>query len=418
MFTKYGLLGRNLSHSYSPEIHRELGNKAYKLYEKEPEELESFLKGKKSGGFNVTIPYKRSVLEYADELSDEVKEIGAANTLVIKNGKIHAYNTDMDGFLYMVKRSGKDFKGRKVLVLGSGGASLAVKAGLEKLEPETVVTVSRKGEDNYRNIEKHFDADYIINTTPVGMYPDCPASPLSLKGFDSLKGVYDLIYNPFRTELVMEAEELGIPSFSGLPMLVAQAARSHELFTGKNVETAEIERIIEIILKKYMNIILIGMPGAGKTTVAETLGKLTKRPVIDTDALIEKSSGKTIPEIFKTEGENGFRQRETAEIKECGRKSGIIISVGGGAVTREENYMPLHQNGKIYCLERDIEKLATDDRPLSKDIKSLEQLFRKRRACYDRFTDEKINNNGLEIQTAEAVLNDWEGDKKSLDRFR
>lgn len=408
MFRKHGLLGRSLSHSYSPEIHKELGDKSYKLYEKEPEELEDFIKNRKTGGFNVTIPYKKTVIEYADHLSNEVKEIGAANTLVKRKGEIYAYNTDIDGFLYMVSRSGLNLKGSKTIVLGSGGASLAVKAALKRLEPETVLTISRTGKDNYENIYKHFDADYIINTTPVGMYPNCPASPLSLKEFKTLKGVFDLIYNPVKTELIIEAEELGIPAFSGLPMLVAQAVRSHELFTDTKVKKEEIERIIKEIRKKNENIILIGMPGSGKSTVAETLSKLTKRPVIDTDKEIVDSSGKTIAEIFKTEGENGFRKREMECIKECGKKSGMIISLGGGAVTRQENYMPLHQNGKIYCLERDIEKLAVDNRPLSKDIKTLESLFLKRKECYNRFADKKINNNGHVIQAADAIIKDWE----------
>lgn len=412
---RYGLLGRTLGHSYSPLIHHSLGNPAYTIFEREPEELAGFLAEEDIGGLNVTIPYKKTVLPYCAAVSDNVREIGAANTLVKRDGKLYAYNTDKTGFEHLVRSSGIAVSGADVLVLGSGGASLAVKAALHSLGAGSVTTISRSGPDNYDNISRHFNADVIVNTTPVGMYPNVLVSPLSLEGFQHLSGVFDIVYNPCRTAFLMDAEQRGIPFAGGLEMLAAQAVASHRLFFGSASggaapsETlgAEDNRLIADIRKKLdcqaENIILIGMPGCGKSYVAYALNKLCGKPVVDIDTEIERTAGRSIPEIFAQDGEPAFRQLERSEIRKWGAKSGQILSLGGGAVLDDRNYAPLHQNGRIYLLRRDLDKLAMKGRPLSTDRARLQQMEMERRPRYLFFRDAEIDNNGTVDQTAASV---------------
>ncbi len=405
----YGLVGAHLGHSFSPRIHARLGNSEYTLFELDPQELEAFVRRDDLGGLNVTIPYKQTVLPLVDTCSPTVKAVGAANTLYRQGDQLIAENTDVAGFCYMAERSGISVAGKKVLVLGSGGASKAVVEGLRRLEAGTVLIVSRNGASglSYDDLPTHYDADVIVNTTPVGMYPNGLESPLDLSPFEGLSGVLDVIYNPLRTALLLQAEAFGIPCSNGLPMLVAQAVRAHECFFGTKVDDGVTESILADLTREVTNLVLIGMPGSGKSTVAKRLAEQTGRPVLELDAAIEAAAGKPIPQIFEEDGEEIFRQIESEQIEQAGALSGVILSLGGGAVTRERNYLPLHQNGRIYCLERDLARLATDGRPLSKDLATLNRMAQERGPLYERFADVTVSNDGTPEEAADAILADF-----------
>ncbi len=390
---KCGLLGRKLGHSYSPQIHNQLADYSYELFEKEPDTLESFLSHGDFRGINVTIPYKKEVIRFCNELSDRAKTLGAVNTIVrCPDGSLMGHNTDYFGFFSMIQMSGLSLTGKKVLVLGSGGASVTAVAVLEELGAETVV-VSRSGPNNYDNICYHRDASAIINTTPVGMYPQTNATPIHLDIFDNLEGVFDLIYNPARTRLLQEAENRGLVAQNGLWMLIAQAKESAEWFSGKRIDNSIIPLIHDRMQKQMQNIVLIGMPGSGKSTVGRLLAERLGRKFIDTDSEIERCSGMKIPEIFSAEGETGFRAKETEVLSELGKHSRLVIATGGGCITQEKNYALLHQNGTIVWLNRDIDKLPTNGRPLSQN-NDLEKMYQKRRPLYASFVDYSIDNNG------------------------
>ncbi len=393
-----GLLGRKLGHSYSPQIHRLLGDYEYTLFEKEPEELEAFLKSGDFTGLNVTMPYKQSVLPYLDELSEVAQRLGAVNTVIRRNGKLTGHNTDYFGFRYLVEKSGLDVAGKKALVLGSGGASKTAMTVLEELGA-TVTVISRRGENNYENLD--LSADLLVNTTPLGMYPHTGFSPVDLSGFTRLCGVLDVVYNPARTQLLMDAERLGIPAFGGLSMLVAQAKEAAEWFTGKSVDDCEIARIEGSLRRQTENIILIGMPGCGKTTVGKRLAEALNRPFADTDAIIEEKAGMPIPDIFAKFGEAHFRALETQAAAEVGKQSGLVIATGGGMVTRAENFPLLHQNSSTIWLHRDVHLLATDGRPLSQ---KLHALYENRRDFYEKFADHFVDNGGSIEKTVEDIL--------------
>lgn len=400
---KCGLLGEKLGHSYSPQIHGELADYDYRLYEKAPEELEDFLLRGDWDGLNVTIPYKKAVLPYC-ELSPRAKRIGAVNTLVRRpDGTIYGDNTDAYGFEKLIERAGVAVEGRKCLVFGSGGASVMAVAVLEELGAGSVTVISRGGADNYENLDLHTDAQVLVNTTPLGMFPKTGAAPASLARFPNCEAVLDVVYNPARTALLLEAEARGIPCAGGLRMLVAQAKRAAELFTGREIADGEIDRIEKKLRAQMQNIVLIGMPGCGKSTLARALGEALGRPVAEADALIAEQAGVTIPEIFAAEGEAGFRARETEVLRELGKQSGLILSTGGGCVTREENYPLLHQNGTIFWLRRELDRLPKEGRPLSLQ-NDLGEMFRKRRPLYERFADFEIDNNGSIEDTLRAVL--------------
>lgn len=398
-----GLLGRKLGHSYSPQIHAMLGDYEYLLYEKEPEMLEDFLKSGDFDGLNVTIPYKKSVIPFCAELSETAREIGSVNTLIRRaDGTLYGDNTDVFGFEGMLRHSGISVDGRKALVLGSGGASVTACAVLKKFGARAVTVISRTGENNYDNLSAHADAEIIVNTTPVGMYPQNGEKAVDLRIFPRCCGVLDVIYNPVRTALLLQAEELGIPNEGGLFMLVAQAKRSSELFTGNTIADSEIARIEAALQCRMQNIVIIGMPGSGKTTVASCLGELLGRKVFDTDAEIVSRAGTEIPMIFEQFGEAHFRALETEVLRDAGKCSGLILSTGGGCVTREENYPLLHQNGVIVWVKRDADRLACDGRPIS--LKSdPEQLYEKRRAFYERFADMSVDNNGSVEETVSRI---------------
>lgn len=403
MDKKYGLLGRKLDHSYSPQLHNMLSDYEYKLYEVEPEDLDTFMETTRLSGMNVTIPYKKSVMKYCVELSDAARKMGCCNTLVKMADGWHGDNTDYYGFCAMVKNRGIDFDGRKVLVLGSGGASNTVCRASEDLGAREIVVISRSGDNNYSNLDKHADADIIVNATPVGMFPYNGQCMLELKQFPKLEGVVDLIYNPERTALLLQAEELGIKHTDGLYMLVAQAKKAAEIFAGKLIPESENERINAILRAQMNNIVLIGMPGCGKSSVGKLLAQKTGRRFIDADQAIVESAGVTIPEIFKQDGEAGFRKIETKVMEELGKLSGVIIATGGGCVTRPENYTLIHQNGVIFWLQRDISKLPTNGRPISQ-ANPLEKLYADRKDKYAAFADVIVDNNGALEATVDAII--------------
>ena len=399
-----GLLGERLGHSYSPAIHAMLGDYEYRLYECPRDKLGDFLKARDFDGLNVTIPYKKAVLPYCAELSPMAAAIGSVNTLLRRpDGSLYGDNTDAFGFESLLRHAGLDPAGRKCLVLGSGGASATVQAVLRQLGAGSVTVISRGGEDNYGNLSRHRDAELLVNTTPVGMYPGNGLAPVDLTAFPGCRGVVDLIYNPARTALLLQAGRLGIPCAGGLWMLAAQARRAAELFTGSAVPEDVIPRVTAALRRETENVILIGMPGSGKTTVAMALAEKLRRPVLDSDAAVAETAGIPIPEIFEREGEAGFRRRETAALAELGKRGGIILATGGGSVTRPENYDLLHQNGTILWLRRDIAKLPTDGRPISQS-RDLSELLRERTPAYTRFADHIIDNNGTVEETLCRIL--------------
>ncbi len=398
-----GLLGRKLGHSYSPQIHGNLGEYTYRLFEKEPEELASFLKSGEFTGLNVTIPYKKDVIPYLDHLSDRARMIGAVNTVVRKaDGTLIGHNTDYFGFFSMLTRSGLQVAGKKVLVLGSGGASATVTAVLKE-QGADVIVISRSGENHYGNLHLHADAAVIVNTTPLGMYPNTGVSPVDLSVFSKLEGVLDVVYNPARTQLLLNAERRGLVTENGLWMLVAQAKESAEWFTGTQIPDSKIEEIHHILQRQMENLILIGMPGCGKSTVGKLLAEATGKTFFDADAQIVNMAGMPIPEIFAKEGEEGFRQRETAVLARLGSRSSLVIATGGGCVTRQENYPLLHQNGRIIWLQRQLEQLPIDGRPLSQSGK-LAEMYEVREPLYRRFADFTAQNNQTPQDTLDAIL--------------
>lgn len=400
---KCGLLGRKLGHSYSPQIHSQLGTYSYDLFEKEPEQLAAFLKGGDFTGINVTIPYKKDVIPYLDALSPAAQKIGSVNTIVRRaDGSLFGHNSDYFGFVSLVKHSGIPVEGRKVLVLGSGGTSNMVVTALRDLSAVPIV-ISRSGENNYDNLERHADASVIVNTTPVGMYPNTGISPIDLRLFPKLEGVLDVVYNPAKTKLLLDAEALGIPNANGLWMLVAQAKEASEYFTGKKLSDEVIGKIHRTLSHQMKNLILIGMPGCGKSTIGAALSQRLGRKFVDADEEVVKSAGKSIPEIFAQDGEEAFRQWETAALNSLGKQSGLVIATGGGCVTQNRNFAALHQNGYIIWLERDLTLLPTDGRPLSQSNR-LEEMYKLRKPMYEAFADIRVENAGNPEQTVKEIL--------------
>ena len=401
-----GLLGEKLGHSYSPAIHAQLADYAYGLYEVAPEALPAFLTGGDFDALNVTIPYKKAVIPYCAELSPIARRLGSVNVLVRRaDGTLYGDNADAFGFEYLVRHSGIDVAGQKALVLGNGGASATIQAVLEQLGAHVTV-ISRHGPDNYDNLDRHADAHVIVNTTPVGMYPNNGAAAVDLTAFPACAGVLDLIYNPRRTALLLQAEELGIPCSDGLPMLVAQAKAAEEHFFDRLIADSENERILAQLRREMTNLVLIGMPGSGKSAVGAALAALTGREAIDIDARIAEKAGCSIPEIFAKGGEAAFRALEREATAACGALSGKLLLTGGGVVKTPDNYAALHQNGRIYQLLRPLELLPTDGRPLSQGA-DLAAMWAERAPLYERFRDAAIDNSGTVEQTAQAIWRDF-----------
>lgn len=404
---KCGLLGRKLGHSYSPQIHAYLGDYSYELFEREPEEVEAFLKNGDFTAINVTIPYKKTVMPYCT-LTETAQYMGSVNTVIRQSdGTLLGHNTDYFGFTSMVHRSGLEPNGKKCLVLGSGGASVTAVAVLKEMGANVVV-ISRNGENNYENLQLHEDAAIICNTTPVGMYPNTGVSPVDLQLFPKLEGVLDMIYNPSRTKLLMDADELGITNCNGLWMLVAQAKEAAEWFLGKKLPDESIEYVYRKMQQQMENLVLIGMPGCGKSTIGRLLAEQLQKTFIDADEELVRVYEKSIPDIFAQEGESGFREKETAVLAELGKRSGLVLSTGGGCITQQRNYPLLHQNGRIFWIKRDLKVLPTDGRPLSQ-IHALDDLYRVREPLYTAFADEEVENNASMETAVAKVIAHWEG---------
>jgi len=399
---KCGLLGRKLGHSYSPQIHAHLGDYPYDLFEKEPEEVEGFLRDGDFTAINVTIPYKQTVIPFCAELSPMARRIGAVNTIVRRqDGSLIGHNTDYFGFLSTVRRTGLDPSGKKVLIIGSGGASKPAIAVMEELGAN--VTVISHKENTPETLSRHSDCAVLVNATPVGMYPNVGVSPVDLSLFPHLDGVIDMIYNPARTKLLLDAEARNLVAENGLWMLVAQAKEAAECFTGRSIGDEVIETIHRQLKTQMENIILIGMPGCGKSTVGKLLAQRLGRSFVDADSRIVDAAGMSIPEIFAHSGEEGFRQIETQVLSDLGMRSGLVIATGGGCVTRERNYPLLHQNGVCVWLTRDLAKLPTDGRPLSQKGK-LEQMYQIRKPLYERFSDVTVSNDAAAEDCAAMIL--------------
>ncbi len=409
----FGLLGEHLSHSYSPRIHSMLGRYTYKLFPTPKEALAAFLTDGKFDGLNVTIPYKKTVIPYLSELSPRAQQLGSVNTILRRpDGSLYGDNTDYGGLCYMLRGRESLVRGQKTLVLGSGGASVTAVQVLKDMGAGEVIVISRSGEDNYDNLDRHGDAVLLVNTTPVGMYPDNGASPVDLTRLPGLRCVADIIYNPAKTALMLQAQSLGIPAIGGLSMLVAQAKYSADLFLGQKQKDAVIERIQKKISSQMKNIVLIGMPGCGKSMIGKRLAAILGREWIDIDAEIVKAAGKSIPEIFREDGEDAFRQLETQCVAQTGKKSGCVISTGGGVVTRPENKNFIQQNGTVvyiwrqmtqtYSEQLGLGKEKTQSRPLLAQ-QSLDELERQRRPLYLAWSDVKILNIGIQETALQLV---------------
>jgi len=386
---KYGLIGEKLGHSFSREIHEKLGRYDYELREIGKEDLAAFMAARDFAGINVTIPYKTAVIPYLDELSALAKEVGAVNTIVNRDGRLSGDNTDVWGMLSLIRRLRPDLTGATVLILGTGGTSLSAIAAARSLGAGRIVRVSRTGRDGAVTYEEAYrdfrGADFLINTTPVGMFPHAGETPIDLSRFPRLSGVADAIYNPLSTKLLLDARARGVPAENGLYMLVAQAMRSAELFTGEPVDESETERIWRELLREKRNVVLIGMPGSGKSTVGRLLADKLRRPFVDTDDLIVARAKAPITEIFAARGEVAFRDLETAVISDASQKGGCVIATGGGAILREENLAALRQNGVLVFLDRPLEALVpTSDRPLANESEKIRALYETREPLYRR----------------------------------
>lgn len=409
----YGLLGRKLGHSWSVPIHKALGCADYRLIELEPEQLGDFLRREDIGGLNVTIPYKRDVMQFCDVIDPAAETIGSVNTLVRRDGRLYGYNTDIDGFLYMLRRAKISLAGKKVLILGSGGASLTAQAAARQEGAREIAVLSHSDLDHCEFIN-HRDAEALVNTTPVGMWPALDGLSMNLRNLPSITDVVDVIYNPGRTSLLLQAEEMdGEPRYrrhfrwtGGLPMLVQQARRAEELFFGRSIPDEEAEKLIAQLWRDQTNLVLIGMPGSGKTTVGRELARLSGKSFVDVDEEIAQAAGKPIPEIFAQEGEEAFRMLENRILKEVCAQSGRVIATGGGVVLHMENWKTMRRTGWVYRLERRLEDLATEGRPLSKsgNLAKMEQI---RGPLYRAAADAAVQNDISPEETAAKIWRDF-----------
>ena len=406
---KFGLLGRTLDHSFSPRIHSALGNTNYELFEREPSQLQEFFADPELQGINITIPYKVNALEACDVVDPRAERIGCVNTMVRKDGKWHGYNTDYDGFVFTLQHAGIDVSGKECIILGDGASSATVHVALEDLGAKNIVHLSRKTAPFYGDAPNYYEtAQIIINCTPIGMYPHNPANLIDITQFSKLEGVVDLIYNPRRTILLLQAEMMEIPHCDGLPFLVAQGVEAANHFQGESFGTKEIEQILRDMRREKENIILIGMPGVGKTTVGKALGEEMGRTCIDVDHELEKEIG-DISTYITEQGEPAFREKEAEMIAKFGTQTGLIISTGGGCVTVPKNFAHLRQNGRIYQLTQPVENLSTSGRVLSSGgIERLRELEATRTPMYESFAQCIVEHNRNAPETVAAILEDFE----------
>ncbi|MDU6571823.1 MAG: shikimate kinase [Veillonella sp.] len=406
---KFGLLGRTLGHSFSPRIHSALGNTNYELFEREPSQLQEFFADPELQGINITIPYKVNALEACDVVNPRAERIGCVNTMVRKDGKWHGYNTDYDGFVFTLQHAGIDVAGKECIILGDGASSATVHVALEDLGAKNIVHLSRKTAPFYGDAPNYYEtAQIIINCTPIGMYPHNPANLIDITQFSKLEGVVDLIYNPRRTILLLQAEMMEIPHCDGLPFLVAQGVEAANHFQGESFGTKEIEQILRDMRREKENIILIGMPGVGKTTVGKALGEEMGRTCVDVDHELEKEIG-DISTYITEQGEPAFREKEAEVIAKFGTQTGLIISTGGGCVTVPKNFAHLRQNGRIYQLTQPVENLSTSGRVLSSGgIERLRELEATRTPMYESFAQCIVEHNRNAPETVSAILEDFE----------
>ena len=406
---KFGLLGRTLGHSYSPRIHGALGNDNYELFEREPGELRDFFNDPDLQGINITIPYKINALEACAVVDPRAERIGCVNTMVRRHGRWHGYNTDYDGFVFTLQHAGIDVKDKKCIILGDGASSKTVHIALEDLGARAIIHVSRHEPPFYDKIDQFRDtAQVIINCTPVGMYPNSPQALIDITNFTVLTGVVDLIYNPRRTVLLLQAEIMDIPYSDGLPFLVAQGVEAAKHFQGESFGSAEIERILRDIRHEKENIILIGMPGVGKTTMGRALGKALNRKWFDADKELIKEIG-NISDYITTHGEEAFRKEETKMLAKLGQQTGLVISTGGGCVTVPQNFTHLRQNGRIYQLTQPVERLSTEGRVLSQGgIDRLRELEAVRTPMYESFAQCIIKHRRNIPETVKCIIEDFE----------
>lgn len=409
---RVGLIGNPLGHSFSPRLHAAFGTADYELHPIPAEALPAFFRERAFEGVNVTIPHKIAVIPLLDELHPSAEECGAVNTVVNRGGKLTGYNTDIFGMSFALAHAGISLSGRHVVILGSGGTSHTARALAKREGAASVTVVSRSGEVNYSNISELVETEIVINTTPVGMFPHADASPVDLTVFPRLKGVFDAVFNPLRTRLIEQAESLGVPVASGLLMLTAQAKAASILFRGGDYSEpspasevgTEILKVWREVTAELTNIVLIGMPSSGKTTVGTLLAERLRRPLIDTDAETERRTGKTVPELFAEGGEENFRKEERLTVSECARGTGVIIATGGGAPMFPENRAALAGNGFVVLILRDTEKLDTTGRPLSRDLDTLKAMYNVRMPVYKAFADAEAVNNDTPSACAEFIL--------------
>lgn len=410
---KYGCIGEKLKHSFSKEIHNAICDYEYEIREIPRDELDAFMREADFHGINVTIPYKELVIPYLDIIDEHAKIIGAVNTVVKREGKLYGYNTDFSGMTALIKHIGIDLVGKKVAILGTGGTSKTARAVSESLGASEILVVSRRADDGNINYDtlvcEHTDVEVIINTTPLGMFPNNYTKPLELSVFPALSGVVDAVYNPLRTPLVSEAIARDIPSLGGLYMLVSQAVSASEIFLDKKYEQDVTDRVFKKILREKENIVLIGMPASGKSTVAEILRARLGRKKYDTDDFIVDRAGISIPEIFGQYGEAHFRAIEHEVALEVAKVSSAVIATGGGIILNPENVKALKQNGRVYFIDRPLEDLVpTDSRPLSSDRASIEKRYAERYDIYKASADVIIDADCDAVSVAEKIMEDFQ----------
>ncbi|MBQ6373045.1 MAG: hypothetical protein IJJ45_01015 [Clostridia bacterium] len=402
---EYGLIGKKLGHSYSPFIHAQLGNYDYRLYERDEAAFDALLASRDFKGLNVTIPYKIAAMERCDALSDIAREVGCVNTLVVRpDGTLFGHNTDIIGFIAMVRRAGVAVEGRKCVILGSGGTSRTACAACRRLGARSIVTVSRRGPVDYEALyREHADAEILINTTPVGMYPDTGVAAADISRLPDLAGVLDVVYNPAKTALILDAEARALPCSGGLYMLVGQARAAAELFTGQKIPGSEADRVYGLLRRDMLNLVLVGMPGSGKTSIGQALAERMGRPFVDCDEAIAQRAGMSIPELFASSGETAFRALEARVIAEVCREKGLVIATGGGAVISDGNVRAMRQNGIVLQLARRLDALPLDGRPLSRSRETLEAMWQVRAPLYRAASDATIDNDAAPEDAVRAA---------------
>ncbi|MBE6887173.1 MAG: shikimate 5-dehydrogenase [Ruminococcaceae bacterium] len=394
---KVGLIGEKLGHSFSKPIHESIADYTYDIMPLSREEFPAFMEKKAFDAINVTIPYKEMVIPYCDFMDDKAKQIGAVNAVKNIDGKLYATNTDFDGLKWMIEKH-FDLGGKTVAICGSGGTSKTAFAVCKALGAKEIIRVARnRGEPfiTYGQMKDRKDIEFVLNTTSVGMLPDIMSSIVDLNDFPACQGVIDVVYNPLCTSLCMQAKQKNIPYISGLEMLVGQAVSAVEFFTDKTVDHSLVDSIAHKLYRDKQNIVLIGMPSCGKTSLGKKLAAKLDMDFADMDAEIEKTSGMTIPQIFDRDGESGFRQIETEVCIELSKRNHTVISCGGGAVKNPLNMQVLGLNGYIIYIKRDVAKLATGgSRPLSTSRAALYKMAEERFPLYEKYSDATVENNG------------------------